>query len=772
VERARSEGRYQQALDLTKQLYKYEPTPAHQQLLKEVYLGRARQLANQGYIRDAATVLEVAVRIDEKNPAWVNLLASELGKLGEGQRAMNLLRQSSGAGAVTLNPELQGQMVDAALVKESAGRNLLPPDLQPEFDCILRAFAQVEAGQDEEAKTTLQGIGLRSPFLEWKLLLRGLQAYYQKDDARALENWQRLSPQRTPSRLAAPFRFQLDPAYQAAQPPATQTILMQQADRLQSNYLLSQLRGIRTRLTQGESLAPVFRQVEALLPALRLEAPQLVSRLAVCFYWAVIETGPDDILRYQRVFGKPPDDPNFSRLRALAHDHGGDLKEAHRYWQLYEKEIAANPDLWPKDQAQRARALIWKHMGDNAERIPPPEAFDLLPPMLRDLPDVPRPLSPDAGTCYLKSLELAPDQIEAHEALFHSYLHARKPAEAEQAARNLLSRFPNHVDTLEELATLLRERGEHAESLNLLQEALKHNPLVRRLREKVATAHLLNARVHVEAAAFDQARQHYQSALQFANSRDVPSALCRWAACEFKAGNAPRAEELIQQSLAQGGAALPVAFYMLTETLRLKLPAKLKKRFDQEFTEGLQSQASAAAVTALAGYTASLQATGVNYRGLKTHIKKVLGYVDKARSAEFTEEQLIDLCRALLALEAMRVLHSFLALGRHRFPACPEFPYIEALTHFRKGPQATRPHLVTPLLDRADKLARALPPDDRRDSLLRDIEMHKKAIAALNPFGNLFEGFMQQMSGMFDDDDWDDDYDDDDDDWYGRRRRR
>ena len=57
----------------------------------------------------------------------------------------------------------------------------------------MQAFAQVQAGQDEAARETLQPIGLRSPFLEWKVLLRGLIAYYQSDDVRALDNWQRLA---------------------------------------------------------------------------------------------------------------------------------------------------------------------------------------------------------------------------------------------------------------------------------------------------------------------------------------------------------------------------------------------------------------------------------------------------------------------------------------------------------------------------------------------------------------------------------------------------
>src|SRR5437764_448663 len=94
----------------------------------------------------------------------------------------------------------------------AAGRALLPPALHADFDRVLQAFAQVEAGHDDAARETLQGLGLRSPFAEWKLLLRGLQAYHAGDDARAANNWERLDPARLPARLAAPLRARTDPA--------------------------------------------------------------------------------------------------------------------------------------------------------------------------------------------------------------------------------------------------------------------------------------------------------------------------------------------------------------------------------------------------------------------------------------------------------------------------------------------------------------------------------------------------------------------------------
>ena len=44
VDRAVEEGRFQQALELTKQLFKDNPSPEHRELLHKAYLGRARQL--------------------------------------------------------------------------------------------------------------------------------------------------------------------------------------------------------------------------------------------------------------------------------------------------------------------------------------------------------------------------------------------------------------------------------------------------------------------------------------------------------------------------------------------------------------------------------------------------------------------------------------------------------------------------------------------------------------------------------------------------------
>jgi tetratricopeptide (TPR) repeat protein len=745
-----------QALDLAKQLYKAEPSPANRELLLDTYVARSRQLRSQDKQRDAATVLQVAAGLAREDTRWLGRIAQGLAACGEVNQALVLLQSTPESPART---QVLAQAADAAFRQEAAGRAQLPPELHMDFDRILQAFARLEKREDEAARVGLQAIGLRSPFLEWKLLLRGLQAYYQGDDARAIENWQRLNPDRLAARVAAPLRFRIDAAYRAAQPPEAQRVLQRQADRLLDQGLLPHLRSIQAALAGHRGLAESFRLASQLLPHLRQQAPQLVPAVARCYYWAIIHGGvPDDVPRYLRLFGPPPDDPTCDRLCALAAEHVHDLEQAHEQWRKYEQVVADGTTAWPADQTKRVQALIWLHMGQNAARVPDLDRLPELPPFLRDHPDRPRPLKPSAEQCFQQSLKLAPDRREAHEALFHDLRDRDEREKAEAAGRTLLEQFPDHVATLESLGDLLMETERYPEALELFQRALKGHPLDRHLRSKLGTAHTYNARAHAEAERFDEARAEYQAALSFEDERGASSILCKWAACEFKAGNANRAEELLGQALCEGSTRLAVAYSMLIETIRLKLPRPLKTRFDKEFKEALEEPATGASAAAVMDTAAAHKAAGVTYHGQKAHEKKVLAYVEKAKRAQFTEEQLSRVCKNLLILQSTRLLRAHCQLGKQRFPKAAIFPFLEAESYFAKGPQMLYDRRkVEPLLQKAHRLASAMPHDERRELLLEQIQERQKILQTLGggPFGmreNLFD-----MGAFGDDEDWEDD---------------
>jgi len=745
VHKALQEGRSQQALELARALFKHDSSPEHLELVRQATLARARQLRGNGYTRDAGIVLVNAM--DLGGADFLKLVAAELAACGEVRRAMELLQHVP-------DPAIESNVLalaaDAAIRQGHGGRNLLTENLRDQFDLVRKAFALLEAGQDDGARAALQGIGLNSPFLEWKLFLRGLLAYYQQDDARALENWQRLDGQRLPARLAGPFRFLIDAAFRRAQPSQTQNQLQKVADQLQGSPLALQLRHLQPALANEKQLPQAFRQAEAFLPALRQQAPTLVGRLAACFFWAIVNHGnPEDKNRYLRVFGAPAADPHLLRLEALALEHRHGWEEAHQAWQDLEAELENNPAWGSPDGRQRVRALIWSHMGKNADsRL---ERADQFPAFLRLGPRE-RSLKPGAEQCFKKSLALAPDQLEAHQALFLHYQDKSQRAKALKAGADLLARFPDHALTLETMGDLCHEQEDNDEALGYYQRAVAVNPLEKRLRNKVGTSQLVLARALAQAGKFDEARAHYRTSLAREES-DKNMVLCKWAACEFKAGDHARAEELILLARAEAGPLLATAYALAIEAARFKLPAPLKKRFAAEFNCVLDEPAGVEAARRILVTAAGHRLAKVSYPSQRTHEKKLLAYLDRALTLPWPEEHLEAICEALLALKTRKLLKKVIRRGRLEFPDNPVFPLKEAEFIILDDGQIWK---AQNLLEKARRLALKLPRNDRQERVLQlilDLQNMAREMDLDNPM-NFFGRMMDGMDDLDDDEDY------------------
>jgi Tfp pilus assembly protein PilF len=399
-------------------------------------------------------------------------------------------------------------------------------------------------------------------------------------------------------------------------------------------------------------------------------------------------------------------------------------------------------------------------MGHNAASVPDLDRMAKVPGMpdfLRSMPGRPKPLKPAADVCFQKAIDLAPDLLEAHLALLHYHQEREEDKPAEKAARQLLKRFPDHAETLESLGDVLTRKGDHDEAITVFQHALRVNPLDREPQAKLETAFMFRARARAEAGRFDDARADYQTALSMSRGKKYP-VLCKWAACEFKAGNPQRAEELLQQALGEADSKLAVTFGMLIEAIRLKLP-QVKKRFNTEFNAALAEPAEVASAVAILDTVVSHKVAGVTYHGQKTHEKKVLTYVGKTEKESFTEAQLLSLCRSFLLLKTAKQTRQFAALGRLKFPRSPYFLMFEAESHMLAGPHMAPPYRVQPLLDQAMKLAEDMPRDPKQQELVKRIQELQRVVRSAAPLMNIFSGF--SPFGAFDDyDEDDDDYDD------------
>ncbi len=749
AERAASEGRFQTALDLAKQLNKLAPTPQHAELLNRCYVGRARQLREQGSTRDAAAMLETAFGQMNGDPARIIKIAEELALAGEFNKAMLVFGRLPDPKPPNRIPQLAA---DFALQRGANGRAALPESMHADFDRLRQAFAHLEASRDDPAREAIQGIGLTSPFLEWKLLLRGLLAFYQNDDARAVENWSRLDPLRFPARLAAPWRAPIDSGFRSAQTPEAQQVIGRLSEQLLGNPILAGLRNVRRLMHSGQGLTPALREVQPLLLTFKQQRPDLLNRLADCFYWEIVDHGyPDDVLRFKHLFGKPPDDPDFHRMTAMAMERESGYREANEIWQEYEKQIAGHPQL-TQPERDRVGAMLWMRMGANARKQEDVvHATKNLPFMPIDLLEKPKLLKPGAEACLRKSVELAPDWLEPHFALLQEFLDHFKSAPAIETGRKLLERFPDHLPTLEALADLYRKQNKLDEAAKLLEQAHHANPLIRELRSRLGqTRRMLGGRLAMDGK-LDRARTAFQSALHFTNGVGQFMTLGAWAACEFKAGDAAKAEELLNQAAGIESYRDARDAYLLALATEWKLPKPVKSRFETAFKQQLASEPTPAGAIALATLFAEFQRDGFEYHGSKTHLKKVLALVAKLKHLRLTEPQVIQLGTSLLELNSAKLLRELASSWELDYPDSPYPPYFEIEARLAKKDVRAQ-WRVKPLVERARKLVDRMPPGDIRDMLSKRLESIAEQLQGLSPFASVLERLMDRFGdGPFDD---------------------
>ena len=741
IVRARYEGRFQHALELARQQYKQDPSEANLALVRQVSFERGQQLQAQGQLTEAATVFGNCVDMGGP-PEFQRKLAEKLAACGNLSRSLTLMQSAGDSQSIG---KVLASAVDQAV--SQGRRQMLPADLQPQFDNLLQAFAQAEAGHDEQVGTLLQSIGLQSPFMEWRTLLRGLLAYYAKDDQRAMEIWQRLDPKRLPARLAAPLRFGLDAGYRAAQAPAAQNLLRQQFDRLQGVGLVAGLRSVQALLTQEDRMPQAFRLIEGHVAALRKQAPDLVARLAACFRWAIIDVGnPEDQDRYARLFGTPPDDPKLHRMAALALEKRGYMWDAHEAWQMFEKDVAGNPGIWPGDTARHVRALVWAHIGTIAavgtDDLEDDEGDDF------DEDDFfgreereDGSFRPSAEECLRKSLELAPEVLSTHEALLGFYMERKKPAQAIEAGKKLLEHFPDHALALETLGTLAMVEGRLPDARAYFQRAVRANPLERRLRFQLGKLHELQAREHSANKRYDEARSECQSALAMHDTSGRHNLTCLAAIIELKTKNTQRFEELVAQAEKEArNQRLPIVHALMCKGFRQKLTPAQKKPFVQEFEAALGRPLAPAFVGLMVEQMLAQRLAGPPYRGQKAHEKKILSLVENASLKEFPEKVLANLCCALKDLQEHKLRKRCLDHARKRFPANPDFllEYAEyLLQHARNTYQAERS------LSRAHKLIEALPDGERKGQLRERVaELEEDLHGRFNPMNLMFRRMM------------------------------
>ncbi len=756
IAKARNEGRSQQALDLARQFYKADQNEANRELLRQVTLERAKHLQSDGQTIDAVTVYTNLLTMNCSPELLVQVLQG-LTECGAAAQVLAML-------PTITDPALRASMfngcIDAAVAQGKSGKKHLPTEQHAGFDATLDAFAHYEAGRDDEARNALQAIGLQSPFLEWKVLLRGLIAYFNNDDAKALENWQRLDSTRMPYQLAIALRANIDPEFVKSQPPEIQKKIQARVLDQQRLPFVTFLRDLGPMLHQ-ETLAPAFRKAEAIVPTLRQDYPDVLSRLANCFYWAIIENGePDDGNRYSRIFGRPAFDRDLNRMQALALEARGLFPAANQGWQLYLRDVETDPNLWPEKQRKAVQAMIWSRMAINANHKRSSRGRSMNP--LAHLFNARKPIKPTAEECLEKAIELAPDRLANYLVLFELYREADKLPKAKKIGQELLERFPDHAQTLEALSELCLDRKEFRKAEEYCEKAMQANPLELGLRRMLARIRQKWGLHLASTGKIAEARTQYERALQIWEGSKT-QLLAQWAVLEAKAKNEDRAAELIQQALTDPDQRLAVRYALVGESVRAKMTPAQKKHYASDLKTALEQTPTAAEILVLIESAAQQRTTHDDaFHGQKTQEKTILKFLEKIPYPAFTESQLERLTSGLATIEARKPWFNCLGYARKHFLKNPFFRLSYADYYLAEKTRDIKTHLAQEHIDDARRLIEQLPRGEMQEQFLDQLKEKEKIIQeidAQNP------GFIDVFSEMFDsfDGGFDEDFEDDDD---------
>ena len=722
---AARKGDFAAAVVLARQLAAAEPTDAHLQLLAKTVFEKAEQHELRGELADVKGTLQLLPAVADPARA-----AGLWAMSGDRERAL------------TLNLDQINTLHFADYLVRTKSVAAVPPEWKGGYDAVALAFHHYHAGKDDDAREALNALGLTSPFLEWKVLLRGLLAWSGNDDAKAVENFTRLNPARYPARLAAPVRAQCDPTFARTLPPEIRAALAEQGQRLRAVGLVAKLHKVRSEMARSRKLGPVFTAAQGVVTELKKQAPALIPKLADTFYFAIAKRGePTDLPKYTKLFGPPPADPGFNKLEAMVLEEVDDLETAIQKWAAFEGWLAGLPAGWSQGLSDRARAVILKRMAGIAEDIEEtidPRADDFggfFGAPARKPKAKKKPLDP---TAFLKrAADLAPDWEPVAQELFNVALVRGDFTAAEAAARRYLALAPQSLPVLSALAALVATHGKTGEALELRRRALAVNPLDATNRHLTGAATVAHARrLAVDGAPADAEGLLEENKALLMEKLPTSYHALR-SVLHRKAKRTAEADAAATAAAGGESSRLVCRLYLHANALLLKLKPKEKAVAAKDLADALELPPTPAEAGSLLSGHEMYIGEGLKYTGQKAQEKKFLEVAARAaESATGREVEFEGLAVTLLGKGQFAAALKVAGGLARRFPKNPLFPFVLAQAELGKS-KGRAGYKVTEPLRKAKALAEAST-EERHKQLLPQIE---ELLRDNDPFGGLFGGF-------------------------------
>ncbi|WP_020469295.1 tetratricopeptide repeat protein [Zavarzinella formosa] len=679
LEKALSKNRMKEAVDTVFKLAELTPAEMPSETLRGHFFKVLEAVQNQELKPLVRQLLQKIAADIGLTPEQNRKLGEGWLKIGEEQKAFELAQRVNDA---DLLKTIQLRATDRAVIDpKSSSASLLNPAQLAEIAALREAFAAHEAGNAELAREKLNAIGMASPLMEWKLMLRGLIAWAAKEDTKVAENWSRLKPDRLPAKLVAPLRSFVEPVV-STQLSGIELASQEKQTAILLGPLMGNLAKIRTLVGQERNREPLFRAAKEITGELRMLSKRALNTLGSVVYWSIYLHGqPPELGLYEQAFGKPELDPKFHRLRGLVAERLHELDMAHEEWSEYERWILRNPQFFPVTHINRIRGTLQLRIARLAIDLKTLPEFpdDLFSMFGRGVPPKPKG-APSPEPALRSAMELMPDDKEPVLELFDFLMENEREADAKAIVDLLEKKFGEDMEALRRLEAYYLDSGDFEKSIACLRKSIALNPLDKRLRMRGAIMGLTLARSCASKGDYDQARRCLDE-VRPNNDDSVeifnPSILALRGVMAAKEKN-KEVWEAIKTDLTKEQNRVPGVYLLLAEGNRVKLPKKELDGFLAEFKAILAKPPSMREFELLIKSISQYQLDPVPYRGLASHEKLLQAAVIAATANKPTESDLQIFGIIVLGARWAKTLKEIARIGTRQYPKNAYFWFFQA----------------------------------------------------------------------------------------------
>lgn len=659
-----AKGKFRQAKDGFKELCKLDKEKYLPELLK-CYYGIAHQMIRNGQLSDAVQIVDnIKALTGEKNEGSLDLLIAVKKKDYDAVARIYATILSQGNDISNI-PE-SSRVADALVVafREFPQLKSICPNIYEELCAVRQALEDVSAERYEEAWLKAKRIAVHSLFSHWKLFIKGLIAFYKKEDQKALEALVRLPSDTILQDIARPYMALLGSntiAQNTINEPFLQTMCMI-AGYPDLVSVLPKADYLWKARRYYDSYCHVRKNMKS-FPGEGSDIAGILTR----FYFNSIYHLPDeaamsyleDLRMNKMTVSHEYDLEEVFICKAgclfLENILGGDEEDDNECAQLWENFLKAYAKVFGNNTS--LESLVYFHLGSMfaTEKLQEPPLFPWLPV------DKNRNSLRNAHLAehyFNKSLSMDKNNKDAYLALLKVYEKTQNQSKGNKLLDRLIPLFPDDAAILTRAGISCVERKSYIKGIKYLEQAARLDPLDSTKKDHLAFSYIKAARVYFDKGQVDQGRDIFEKAIKngVSNAHDFNRGYAyiyaRWAALELKNKNENAAAEKLRLAREKAAKLLPLLYFTQLIFRCYGLPdvsiQKLSAEVNQEWRQPPTPE-NAIALLMIYNYMNIF-----GFAWLKSEMKRVVQYVFDASDKPCSREDALGIISLALSDKQMQ----------------------------------------------------------------------------------------------------------------------